>query len=782
MRRPPGLFARFGSLCLLAAMWMLPSVASGAYPGEFIALPAAGQKPRHGVRATVDARWVDGNGYRPVRVEISTIPPVPATADRSFQVELTATGWYGQVPAPTVTKTIELPEGASKTDAVLLVPQFSPWNQLEVRILEDGFELKEMRFNGSISNLYSNQWSESAPSMLFVDPDAPTLAVRERQFGVANGAFVQQFNANQNATPTEPTLPDVRGIVATFSYNYGNVSVSDLRLKPVDDDTTLRYITHVQQLEMLPPSELADDWLAYTCFDLIFISYQDLVTLANSSPSKVKALRQWVQTGPTMVVYGAGEQFERLTEIEKLLALSPLTGDQSESELRGWRQPTNGDRSKAFKAPRWNQNGSGQWIYQNGQQVWINNDGEKPVANTPDTLHDRRPISGNLPPFVVRQAGFGNVVAMSEPYPFPGAIQNWQWMLTTLGDSSWKWYQRHGLSMNRSNTHYWNWLVPGVGLPPVVSFLVLISIFVVVIGPVNYFVLGRMRRLYLLLVTVPLGAGVVTACLFLFALFTDGLGVKGRVRSVTLLDQPNRQAVTSSRQTYYAAIAPSRGLTFPDEAAVYPLELYPHSISRSDYGRREIVWDREQNLRSGFIRSRTQNQFFLLHPHESQAALRVKQPAKGGKKLLVENQLGTKLLHLVVTDFEGVSHYGQNIESETSTSLDSIDQQTLINTLRPVLREASPANPQYFDVNRYENAYSISRPWYYSQRKSTDSDQPAPTEVTSVLETRLRELSSQNYQLAPRHYFAITELSPEVAIGVSRVRERSSFHVIIGRY
>ena len=53
-----------------------------------------------------------------------------------------------------------------------------------------------------------------------------------------------------------------------------------------------------------------------------------------------------------------------------------------------------------------------------------------------------------------------------------------------------------------------NLLVPGVGLAPVTEFHVLITLFVLVIGPVNYWLLKRWRRLHLMVLTVPLAAAL----------------------------------------------------------------------------------------------------------------------------------------------------------------------------------------------------------------------------------------------------------------------------------
>ena len=55
------------------------------------------------------------------------------------------------------------------------------------------------------------------------------------------------------------------------------------------------------------------------------------------------------------------------------------------------------------------------------------------------------------------------------------------------------------------------------------SYYVLISAFVIVIGPLNYWLLRRKARLHLLLFTVPAAALVTSAGLIGYVLVTDGL-------------------------------------------------------------------------------------------------------------------------------------------------------------------------------------------------------------------------------------------------------------------
>ena len=75
-----------------------------------------------------------------------------------------------------------------------------------------------------------------------------------------------------------------------------------------------------------------------------------------------------------------------------------------------------------------------------------------------------------------------------------------------------------------------------------------------------------------------------------------------RARSLTLIDQRQGQAVSWSRQCYYAGLAPSRGLQFPPDAAVYPIVQEP-TAGRGG-GRRPPAsdrWDEDQHLAAGYI-------------------------------------------------------------------------------------------------------------------------------------------------------------------------------------
>ncbi len=63
-----------------------------------------------------------------------------------------------------------------------------------------------------------------------------------------------------------------------------------------------------------------------------------------------------------------------------------------------------------------------------------------------------------------------------------------------------------GISLHEPNNDFWNFLIPGVGLVPVFQFQMLITLFMISPGPVNYYLLRHWGKLNLTVLTVPIGA------------------------------------------------------------------------------------------------------------------------------------------------------------------------------------------------------------------------------------------------------------------------------------
>ncbi len=241
------------------------------------------------------------------------------------------------------------------------------------------------------------------------------------------------------------------------------------------------------------------------------------------------ALAAWTAAGGNLWVYGVGEQWEHLPELEKILDLLSDRGPTGPAPP-GWTAPEKGLYGRTPEAAETSEDDDegNPVIYRNGRRV-----AARPAKRSPAGPKTPLPTPPQRPSFVFRPMQAGLVVALASEQPFPGTAGDWRWVLDSMGDSRWHWYERHGLSLKRENPDYWNFLIPGVGVAPVTQFCVLITVFVIGIGPVNYWLLRRRRQLHLLLLTIPASAAAVTLLLFAYALMADGLDVRVRAERHT---------------------------------------------------------------------------------------------------------------------------------------------------------------------------------------------------------------------------------------------------------
>lgn len=742
--------------CLVASMLLGGATPLRAGSGGIISLPMSGTKIKSGLQIQVDTRWIDGNGYRPVRVRISPIPPGPAPADRSIEVKLRPRSWQTGGKGTAVTRTVELSQGARFGEATIAIPQYEMWNNFDIETREDGDVLRDLSVNGigfPIRSYYN--WSEVTPGIVVLDKDAPPNVI----------------SSNQRSTnSTVDALPDIRALASRIPLiNYSGISAEDFfnASKSVDDADILRLLNDIPRMDILPPEDLPDRWIELTCIDIIVVSFAELERIVREMPSTWQAIRDWQACGNVLCVFGMGPEYQHLADLERHLDAAPLRPDDRQPHLRGWAEPK-GNRY-AEDVPALAPLGT-----------YANSYSPAAVMSAQGTTAPRK--NGNPPDpqlFVLRNVRQGEVVAMRVDDPFPGTPSDWAWLLNSLAPDGWMWYRRHGMSMHRENNDYWGLLIPGVGEAPVNSFLVLITLFVVMIGPVNYFVLQRQRRLFLILVTVPLGAVVVTGCLLIYALLTDGLGVRMRTRSVTEIDQPSGQVVTWSRQSYYAGLAPSGGLLFPEDAAVYPVAHRPNGIGGRGDRNQHLIWDGQQRLASGFLTTRSTKQFLVVESRKTTAGLTVEESAERPR---VTNSLGSGIDELIVRTSTGELFAGRRIGSGETAVLSPVAGADASEQWTTLLANNRPRYPVGFDPRQVENAADFFGNYNYYSR-NVNQGFPDPTFKTSIFERRLRDLISVRFSgLSPRSYLAAVEGRVEVSVGLEDAREEAGFHLVMGRW
>ena len=390
------------------------------------------------------------------------------------------------------------------------------------------------------------------------------------------------------------------------------------------------------------------------------------------------------------------------------------------------------------------------------------------------------------PSFLCRPLSMGMVVAFAAD-PFPGTERQWWAVRYALGESRWDWRQRHGLSMFQDNPDFWKFLIPGVGLAPVVSFEILITLFVLAIGPANYFLLRRWKRLYLLVVTVPLSAAVVTLALFGYALVSDGLGTRVRVRSVTEIDPHRGEAVCWARLSFYCGLPPSGGLRFPSDTTVIPFDAFPWE--GADHFR-QMVWRENQWLQSGWLGSRTPAQFLTVRVRSTQLGLKVTPAADASGGLKVENHLGSRLRYLALRNEKGdillrrrCARRGDRGDDAVVARASTAPGSYPLDRLQNIWQENQPNYPPGVNVQMMRSTRSGN----YRYADYASQSGTAPSQGTSRLEETLAALTGgvSRKDLAdfqPSSFVAVVDQSPEVVLGTPAAREESGFHVIIGRW
>jgi tetratricopeptide (TPR) repeat protein len=383
------------------------------------------------------------------------------------------------------------------------------------------------------------------------------------------------------------------------------------------------------------------------------------------------------------------------------------------------------------------------------------------------------------PYFVVRPFGMGQLVRMSKPDPFPGTEEDWTWVFRTIGSNRMRWVDRHGLTARSGNPDFWNFLIPGVGRAPIGAFQLLISVFALVIGPVNYFVLRRRKRLYFLIITVPSLALLTTALLLGYAIASEGFAVRTRVRSVTLLDQVRGEAASWSRISYYAGLAPAGGLRFSTDTAVYPLD--PED---STPGYRVLDWTEDQHLSGGWLRSRTPTQFLTVSHRQTGEQLAVVADSRGN--LRVTNNLGSPIQFLLLADDQGVLYSAQEVAERRATTLDQLDGEKAFEDARQALRKIIQAQRLDVPDEMKTRGPTPSGFWWWMGPARFMSQGLSPDAAGSLLEDSLRKLTHDANELRtllqPRTYVAVVERLPVIELGVRDTQESGSLYVIWGKY
>ena len=266
--------------------------------------------------------------------------------------------------------------------------------------------------------------------------------------------------------------------------------------------------------------------------------------------------------------------------------------------------------------------------------------------------------------------------------------------------------------------------IPGVNAIPARTYVSILALFAVLIGPVNHIVLRRRRQHALVVLTTPLIAALFIVVLAGYVVVVEGFGVRGRVVSFTQLDQAAGQAATRAAVSIYAAgRAPAGGLRFARDVAVFstPLDTAPLAGETLDLS--EL-----QQYTSGFLQARTPTNFETVGYRPARERLVF---SREGGQLRVSNGLGSTVTRLRFREGNRFYSLGDPLRGGANA----------------MLRETT------------------------SNGRDLLASGDAVLSVFDDVVTRLPD----------RAYLAVLDRSPFFDGGVRDIDERSSFHLVLGR-
>jgi hypothetical protein len=308
----------------------------------------------------------------------------------------------------------------------------------------------------------------------------------------------------------------------------------------------------------------------------------------------------------------------------------------------------------------------------------------------------------------VGAAGLADVLSATQK------LQDVNWALPVNGAPDWAKIAARGFRLP----------IPGVDGVPARAYLSILIVFALWIGPLNYWLLWRKQRQVLLVLTVPLISAIFIVLLAVYVLAGEGLGVRGRAVTFTMLDQVRKQASTRATVSLYAAgMTPAGGLRFARDMAVFPTG--PEGSGSREQQTLDLT--DAQRFSAGVIQARSPTNLEEIGFRPARERLSFSREAGG---ISVVNGLGATIAALVYRDGDKIYNLARPLAagSREVLNIGSLDALTLV-----------------------------------------PSGMPLSTRFLHLIENQPRG-----------SYLAVLERSPFWDPGVSGISERGSFHLVIG--
>ncbi|MFK7767472.1 MAG: hypothetical protein AB8B55_09650 [Mariniblastus sp.] len=583
--------------------------------------------PKGAVGHTVqmDSGWcVADFGYQPIKFTITNEPAVALPKEQRFTVSISYR-IYRRSPTVAVAE-IVIPAGATSGSVELYadLSQRSKMRSGKILVERDGYDGRY-----DLSDLL--QASLNRASRQYIVPT--TLLVSSKELDTRITKTWTCVRSSFSETAPVYSLP--QSVLPSFEkmqkiYSSGNVvGIAGAINKPA------MTVAQTEQIHSINPDGLPEKWIGLTSASRIMISLPEFDDLCRQNPVQRSNIEKWVASGGLLMILDAGKDLRKADQVWARL-LGPERQILGDRKLTDWIVPgaALSNSKKLLPTTLTEQNfyyGNSPWYAQNEDTSSLDGDWE----------------SFDRPSDFISKTKFGlsnylnGQIAVVQDNMASWEEQDWRVLHNTVAKSSRGMPLRIGISTGDFALD--DFVIPGVGEPPVGMFQFLIGLFLLLAGPVALIVLKRTENMQLLFIAVPLLSIGFCFSLFGYAILVDGTQKWGRSQTYTTLDHRTNLAVTHTRATYYTGSAPGNH-EFSNQTAVFS------ATDRSNLPQVHRFNDDGQEISGGNIRPRTPHEMVTINAQPALQRL-VLVKTSGGQSATdptIQNRLGADVATAII--------------------------------------------------------------------------------------------------------------------------------------
>ena len=199
--------------------------------------------------------------------------------------------------------------------------------------------------------------------------------------------------------------------------------------------------------------------------------------------------------------------------------------------------------------------------------------------------------------------------------------------------------------------------------------MILIYAFAFLIGPVNVYVLHKMRKKIWVFWTVPVASAVCCLMIFGYYLIFESSVLLVKKQALTFLDQRNNLAVTLGNLAVYSSASKPEGFRFSFDTEARPIA--PRRYRHTDNGK-FINLDEDQNFAEGWIRPKVPRYFHVRTAGVRRERISIE---RGDGGMLLLNGLGADIKILYFMAEDGRIFHCQNLKAGSRAALSLSNRQ-----------------------------------------------------------------------------------------------------------